>query len=241
MTGVKEIQIIERKHDMTSQHSETMDWSAFLFTEQVVLGLFGKLLFDEPDKEWLGMIAKEGVFEEIPFADGQKDVQQGMALLQAWNQENKNGLSVEAFDAIRDDYTPLFIGPGKVKAPPWESIYFTKERTLFQEETLFVREWYRRYGLESVKLYHEPDDHIGLELAFISHLAGLAVRAYEEDDPKFAELLEAQKTFLSEHTLKWVAGWTSLVLEHARTDFFKGVAMVVRGVMKELQVKLVEA
>lgn len=235
------IHIIERKHDMTSEHSETMDWSAFLLAEQVVLGLFGKLLFDDPDKEWLEMVAKEGVFEEIPFADGQEDVQQGMALLQAWNEENKNGLSVEAFEALRDDYTPLFIGPGKVKAPPWESIYFTKERSIFREETLAVREWYRRYGLESVKLYHEPDDHIGLELAFLSHLAGLAFQALEEGDSQFGELLQAQKTFLSEHTLKWVAGWSGLVLEHARTDFFKGVALVVRGVMKELQGKLVEA
>jgi len=233
--------MIERKQEMTLEQSSIQDWPAFLIAEQIVLGLFGKLLFNEPDKEWLDMIAKEGVFEEIPFANEQEDVQQGMALLSTWNEENKIGLSKEAFEAIRDDYMALFIGPGNVLAPPWESIYFTTERVIFQEETLQVREWYRRYGLESVKLYHEPDDHIGLELAFISQLANLAFKSLEDGDGEFENLIEAQKDFLSNHTLKWVAGWVDLVLKHAKTDFFKGVALVIRGVMKELQQTLVEA
>jgi len=233
--------MIERKQEMTLEHNSIQDWPTFLIAEQIVLGLFGKLLFDEPDKEWLDTVAKEGVFEEIPFANEQEDVQQGMALLSTWNEENKIGLSLKAFEAIRDDYMALFIGPGNVLAPPWESIYFTKERVIFQEETLQVREWYRRFGLESEKLYHEPDDHIGLELAFISQLASMAFRSLEEGNGQFDALVEAQKDFLSNHTLKWVGSWVDLVLNHAKTDFFKGVSLVIRGVMKELQQTLVEA
>ena len=57
-----------------------------------------------------------------------------------------------------------FSSSAKVLTPP-ESVYFSEERLVFQEETLQVREWYRRFDLQSVKL-HEPDDHVGLELTF---------------------------------------------------------------------------
>ena len=216
-------------------------WDELLISEQLVFGLFGKLLFEYPEKEWFDVLVNQGVFDEIPLGEDQKEVQDGMKLLSAWNQTYSDGLTVEGFEAVRDDYTRLFVGPGKVLAPVWESMYFTKERSIFQKETLEVRDWYRRYGVESVKLYHEPDDHLGLELAFVAHLAGLAHAALESgDQEKFQELLTAQREFLSKHTFQWVAGWSALVLEHARTDFYKGVALVVRGVLAEMKDVLVE-
>jgi len=217
-------------------NEKRVKWLSLLIAEELTLGLFGKILFVYPEKEWFQTINQEGVFEEIPFAETQKDVQDGMKLLSTWNATHKAGLSQQAFEAIREEYMYLFIGPGKVLAPLWESVYFTKERTIFQEETLQVREWYRRFGLESVRLYSEPDDHLGLELAFIAHLALQARMALEAgDDEKYLNLLKAQKDFISSHTLKWAGGWVTLVLEHARIDFYKGVALVVRGVLTEIK------
>jgi len=212
-----------------------MEWLSTLEAEQLVLGLLGKILFEFPERDWLESLVHDAVFDDIPFAAEVPDVKTGMKLLKEWNDQNKEGLSDEAFESIRDDYTRLFIGPGAVLAPPWESIYFHRERIIFQKQTLEVREWYRRYGLESVKLHNEPDDHIGLELAFVSHLAGLAYAAFEQkEQDKFDQLIAAQKQFLSEHTLKWAAGWAKLVGEHAHTDFFRGIALVTKGVLSEL-------
>ena len=212
-----------------------IDWLNTLEAEQLVLGLLGKALFDFPEREWLELLAKDAVFDDIPFAAEVPDVKAGMKLLKEWNDKNKEGLSDEAFELIKDDYTRLFIGPGAVLAPPWESIYFHQERVIFQKQTLEVREWYCRFGLESVKLYNEPDDHIGLELAFVSHLAGLAYAVFEQkEQEKFEQLIAAQKQFLSEHTLQWAAGWSKLVVEHTRTDFFRGIALITRGVLTEL-------
>ncbi len=226
---------------MIAENESTAVWRNLLTAEKLVLSLFGKILFEFPEKSWLETLAKEGVFEAIPFGEEQKDVQAGMELLTAWNKAHEGGLSEEAFEDIRDDYTRLFIGPGKVLAPPWESMYFTKERSIFREETLQVREWYRRFGLESVKLHHEPDDHIGLELAFVSHLAEQALTALDAgDEEQFNKLIAAQIDFMTGHTFQWAAGWAALVLEHTRTDFFKGVALIVKGVMVELHDILVE-
>ena len=145
-------------------------WRLTLIGEQLVFGLLGKILFEYPELEWYQTFMKEAIFEDIPLAADQPDVQAGMALLGALYLANEGGLTQERFEELRDDYTRLFIGPGKVLAPPWESPYIQKERVIFQVDTLKVREWYQRYGLESIRKYKEPDDHIGLELAFTAHL-----------------------------------------------------------------------
>jgi TorA maturation chaperone TorD len=57
--------------------------------------------------------------------------------MQGWVQKNK-GISDEAFQELRVDHTRLFVGVGKVLAPPWESVYFNEDRMVFQKQTLEV-------------------------------------------------------------------------------------------------------
>ena len=102
------------------------------------------------------------MFDDVPFGIENNDVSKGLTLLQKWSAENSGDLLSQNFDDLQTDYARLFIGPAKVLTPPWESVYFSEERLVFQEETLQVREWYRRFDLQSVKLHAEPDDHVGL-------------------------------------------------------------------------------
>jgi hypothetical protein len=44
----------------------------------------------------------------------------------------------------------------------------------------------------------------------------------------------AAQRALAEHLLKWASIWYSLVLEHAQTEFYRGMALLVRGVLTEL-------
>jgi TorA maturation chaperone TorD len=122
-----------------------------------------------------------------------------------------------------------------VLAAPWESVHFGDNRLIFQERTLEVRAWYKRFDLESEKIHQEPDDHIGLEILFLSHLASLGVRALtEQDNNRAEELLNAQRKFMEEHLGAWSLSWCGLVEQHARTDFYKGLAYLTRGAVSEL-------
>jgi TorA maturation chaperone TorD len=214
---------------MTVRESNT-NWNEFLVGEALVLELLGRLLYDNLDQAWLQGLLDQGVFEEIPFGAEQQDTSRGLTLLQKWIHENEAGLSDTSFDDLRADNTRLFVGVGKVLAPLWESVYFGEDRLVFQEQTLQVRAWYRRFGLEPEKLHQEPDDHIGLELLFLGHLARLALQAIEKDDQvAFEEYLRAQRQFLAEHPLKWAGLWGEAVQQHSRTDFYRGLAYLVNG------------
>src|ERR1700690_61067 len=158
------------------------NWKIGLTGEALLYGLLGKVLYEEPDKNWLDSLISEDVFAEIPFGEGQPEVQQGLELLRRWTDENSKGISEEEFKALKRDQLYLFIGTDHVLAPVWESVYFSEKRLVFQEQTLQVRDWYSRFGLQAERLNREPDDHIGLEMNFVAHLATMASQAAEAED-----------------------------------------------------------
>ena len=212
-----------------------IDWQETLTGEMLLLSMLGRIFYTYPDKEerkWLQSLIDEDIFSEAPYAAGKDETNAGLLVLQKWEE---NGLTDEIFKSMQADYTRMFIGPSKLSAAPWESVYLNEDRMVFQEQTLNVRYWYRRFGLEADKIYREPDDHIGLELLFMSHLAAQGIKALnEQDNPRFEEILEAQRGFLQKHLGVWVLPWCGLVEKHAQMDFYKGLAHLTRGAISEL-------
>jgi TorA maturation chaperone TorD len=219
--------------------TENIDWSEVLTGEMLFVGLLGKLWYQYPDRAWYQALLAEDVFTEAPFGNDQPEIAAGLAQLQTW----QRGLGADglagAFGDLASDYTRLFIGPGKVLAMPWESAHFNDERLLFQEQSTQVRAWYRRFGLETANDGREPEDHIGLELVFIAHLASQGLAALEAGNARgFAETLDAQRTFAETHLLKWAPAWCHEVETKARTDFFRAAAKLTRGVLSALTTRL---
>lgn len=215
----------------TNENQQLIDWAETFIGERLLLGLLGKALYLVPDKEWLDPLVDDELFAQSPFAGDQIFVLKGLALLSAWSHSfNENSLS-----ELKIDHTRMFTGMFKIPTAPWESVYFSDERLVFQEGTLDVRAWYRRFGLETIEYQREPDDHIGLELLFMAHLAGLGLAACEAGDlERLNEIFEAQRGFLSAHLLRWGPLWCSLVEEHAQTNFYRGLALVLHGALLEM-------
>jgi TorA maturation chaperone TorD len=214
-----------------------------LVGEVLFLGLLGKAFYNEPDRRWLDELIAEQVFAEAPFGAEQPEIVRGLEILQEWTMSHADGLSEENFAELKMDYIRLFIGLDTLPTAPWESVYFGRERLVFQEQTVQVREWFARFGLQAERLNREPDDHIGLELIFVAHLATLALNSLELNDHDLVEkYLQAQREFLFEHLLRWGPAWTRLVKEHAGTDFYRGLAHLTHGALlaaaEKLQVEL---
>ena len=140
----------------------------------------------------------------------------------------------EGVEDIAADHARLFVGPGRVVAPPYESVHRSYEGLLFDEETLAVRAWYRRYGLSAPREGREPDDHMGLELEFLATLLGAALEAIDEDDDHDAAVFaQGARDFLDEHVRQWAPTFFGIVLEQAATHFYRGVAHLALGLLDE--------
>ena len=150
--------------------------------------------------------------------------------------------AAQLLPALRSDYTALFIGLEQVEAPPWESVYLSPDHLLFDVQTLEVRGAYAAYGLEIPNLEHEPDDHIGFELLFLSHLlAGAAEALAGGDAPGAAQRLLAAQVFLQQHPQRWAGQFAERVERFAGHDYYRGLAWLLLGSLAGLDEVLAAA
>lgn len=211
-------------------------WSEFLAAEWLTLGLLGRLLFVYPDQGWIQSLIDEELFCDIPLQVAHPHISRGLELVRDWCANHLGGMTDEVFQDLQVDYTRLFIGVDGVFAPPWESVHLSREHLLFQEQTIQVRQWYQQYGLQVIEQDKEPDDHIGLEMTFLAHLAREGLVALQEDGDveRFEALLMAQRQFLAQHPLRWVSRWSAQVTDHAATDFYRGIGWLTNGLLLAL-------
>lgn len=145
-----------------------------------------------------------------------------------------DALSRESLEELRRDFTRLFIGPGEAAAPPYESFYLGGNGLLFDEVTLNVRYVYREYSLRAPRKNREPDDHIGLELALVSELAGRQSQLDPRRVDDTHQTVSGLSSFLSRHLLRWSEEFLDRMLAAARTDFYRGAARMTRGTLAEM-------
>lgn len=132
------------------------------------------------------------------------------------------------------DFTHLYVGPGRMAACPWESVHRSEEGLTFEAETLQVREAYAAAGLQAPALNREPDDHIGLELAFVGELSVAALDARGRGDREAEEFaLGLAGRFHREHPGVWGPWFADLVIEHARTDLHRASGYLLRGALPQ--------
>lgn len=139
-------------------------------------------------------------------------------------------------DELVVDHRDLFEGPDHVLACPYESVYLSDEHLTFEQETRNVRGFYQRFGLQAPSLGTEPDDHIGLELSFISHLCVLGLDAIEAADADAeTAIIASVGDFLEQHLLRWVDDCLDQVIQNATTDFYQGLGYLTRATVRQLQ------
>lgn len=163
-----------------------------LSNRRFLYALLARAFASEPDGTLLGVVMDEHTGDECALLDDEDGA--GRRLWRMLADE----AAADEDDRLRSEYTRLFLGPEKLPAPPWESVYVNGEPLLFQESTLVVRETYRRSGYASAGYPREADDHVAIELDF---MVALAVKTCEAMD---RDALEAQRSFLEKHLLVWI-------------------------------------
>jgi TorA maturation chaperone TorD len=94
-------------------------------------------------------------------------------------------------------------------------VHLSKQRVIFTEGTLAVREFYRSEGMLPEAYPHVSDDHIALELDFMRMLVLRSQEQREQGNAaEFQRLCSAQARFLDEHLLKWTPLYANRLEQH---------------------------
>lgn len=216
----------QRQKTLESLHGET-----------IMLSLLGKVFITYPYKENQALfqtLLDQELFASTPFAGERPEIRKGLESIRSWIQNNQKTPLDEIMLDLQTDNSYLFNCANSMTAPPWESVYKTKERLVMQEHTVQVRKFYKKYGLALCGQYSEPDDHIGLELLFLSYLTQKTTQALEEDDmDSFEKFEDARKAFLADHLLQWSLLFCSQINKYAQTEFYKGMGLLLNGITHE--------
>jgi TorA maturation chaperone TorD len=206
-----------------TKHKELMET---LTAEALAFGYFNRVFYEKPTAEFLNTQQAEALFTHWPLEIQDEFTVAGVNIMRDFTGNWQQDL----LDDLIRDYRRLFIGPGHIPAPPWESVYLSIEGLVYEEQTMAVRKFYARYGLQSPKRYAEPDDHFGLEMAFLAHLCTLGLASIEAGDSDgLTGHLAAMRAFLKEHLLLWAPTFLKRVIDHAQTNYYRGAAYLALG------------
>ena len=136
---------------------------------------------------------------------------------------------------LRAEYARLLL----LNALPYESVYVDERMMLNTAPTLAVVEAYREGGYSPAGQVGAPDQ-VGLELAFLGHLALVEAAALARGDAEAVAISRGRQVrFLVEHLGRWAPVWATALGRLARHPFYTALAGVVRDyVLAELEAAL---
>ena len=133
-------------------------------------------------------------------------------------------------DALAADYADIYL-TYKLRVSPCESVWLDEDGLIMQEPMFQIRDWYRRYGLAAQNWRTRNDDHLVLQLHFLSHLFGSG--SGTEHFPEVAR-------FMDEHLLRWVLPFAERVTARCSTPFYGGLAALTAMYVDEVRNLLAE-
>lgn len=203
--------------------------AAELLTARAQLYRFlGSMYILEVDEPMLEKIRNMQFPENLP----ESDLQEGYELVKNYVAQD----NPQILDDLAVDYAKVFLAAGEAQglaAFPYESIYTSKKHQMMGSTTQEVQALYAARGWEPKEdMYRILEDHLGLELEYMAILIEEQKKAME-DGEDVSTLLKEQQTFLKTHLLNWVTSFAGDVNKYAQTDYYRGIAKITVGFLKQ--------
>ena len=128
---------------------------------------------------------------------------------------------------VQVEYTRLFIGPLEPPVLLYGSCHLLPTPSVMSEETLAVRDAYRKSGLVVERLNSLPDDHLGVELEFLFALTRAAADA--DDEMETMRLLAERSQFIQRHLAAWGRQVADQITKETQDPFFRALGSLLRS------------
>lgn len=154
----------------------------------------------------------ETFWDSLP-SFGSDALASALDILGAWASGIDTDRSSEAVQGLSVEYARLFIGPPEPLVAPWETFYAEEcVDTGFGEATFAMRERLRKLGLSVSNENNQYDDHVGIELLYMSECLR---RAAQGDD----KALEETAAFSCNVALPWMLVFSEKLKEADATYY----------------------
>jgi len=185
----------------------------------MLLYFAGSMIMHEPSEECVVDFWNNGILNRLPVRSSNPNFMKAAAQLRESCVDKKTCGKV-----LREDFIRLFGRKDLPVAPAFESIYDKESYNLLLNRT-GVSDFYRSYGWESKFKGRINDDHLGIELLFLTIL----VEKYLvlDDAACQGEMRKEIRRFIRTHILSWIPDWNKKVQDNAKTLCYMGIATLI--------------
>ena len=197
--------------------------------------LLSTFYMERPREEFVKKLKKDEFIETLKKAlsSDECEIKDGLMVLETFINSIKDIPEVEVAENLTVDFTRLFRGIKKEYGPPppYESVWRGEGRVMGQWTEKVLKE-YADSGI-GIDLSDELPDYAGIELKFMALLCYKEAEAWRDNDSVTAlKFLGLEKRFMDEHLKNWIPEYCHIMADEARTNFYKGVAIITKGFLR---------
>jgi putative dimethyl sulfoxide reductase chaperone len=191
----------------------------------LLLYFSGSMIMYEPNEECIVDFWQQGILTRLPVSSSNPNFARAAAQLRDSCIDKSLCLK-----KMREDYNRLFTGQGAPLAPAYESLYTNVSEN--NQNGSNVSDFYNSYGWISKYKGKIKDDHLGIELLFLT----LLVEKYLvlDDQACVVEMRNEIRRFIDQHLFSWIRRWNAKMQEFSNTMCYKGIATLIYACIEDV-------
>ena len=193
----------------------------------MLLYFAGSMIMYEPSEECITDFWKNGILKKLPVSSSNPTFIKAASQLR----DSCSDPSM-CSKRLKEDYIRLFSGPEMPLAPAFESLYRKKELPGLYNQFSGVTEFYNAYGWTSKFRTKIKDDHLAVELLFLTCLIDKYL-AYE-DVACSNEMKKEILRYIDSHILQWIPEWNKNIQLYSETMSYKGIGTLILACIEDI-------
>lgn len=189
----------------------------------MLLYFAGSMIMYEPTEECITDFITDGILKKLPVISDNPGFIRSASLLREPCPDKET-----CRKELVADYRRLFSPEGPALAIPRKSAFPAEASTLTPD----AGDFYDSYGWRSVPRGRVPDDHLGIELLFLTKLIDKYLQL--DDEPCCCEMKKEIRRFIGDHLTGWLPEWDKRMQKHARSQYYKGISSMVLACTEDL-------
>jgi len=187
----------------------------------------GSMIMHEPSEECIADFWERGILKNLPVSSANPN------FVRAASQLRDSFADKTTFARmLREDYLRLFTRQHPALATAYESQYNKEITDNSGYHSSSVTEFYNSYGWQSKFKGKIEDDHLGIELLFLTLLIDKYIIL--DDEACIGEMRKEIRRFINHHILSWIPEWNKKVQTHANTLAFKGIGNLILACSEDI-------
>lgn len=192
----------------------------------MLLYFSGSMIMYEPSEECLTDFWTNGILKNLPVMSFNPN------FIKAASQLRESCIDKNlCIKMLYEDYCRLFAMEDSTLAPAVES-YYNKNNYISDNRTENVSEFYHSYGWKSNFKGKINDDHLGIELLFLTILIDKYLLL--DDEACRGAMKKEICRYIDKHILSWVPEWNKMVQAHSNTLCFKGIGTLILACSEDI-------